>query len=253
MASLPSAISAGLSTAAGLYAGLAPGSDAAVERFDAAFDAYAPDEALLAGTPARSLAEAMQALVAALTHIDIDRVARRQGWWSRFTGADLEARVELEVAALCLGEDMAHTAAAAAAARHAREAMRADLPRLDAAQDAHRALADVTAAFLRGCDPADPGVARLHRRLGNLEALHASNRLARAQMALAIDHLSDLLDRFADIEQLLFPVWQRHALAVAQSAAPTHETPALVERLHAAHQQFAGALAAAKPDLRSRP
>ena len=215
-----------------------------MERFDAAFDAFAPDELLLAATPARQLAERMAALIASLTRIDIGRVARRQGWWSRFTGADLEARVEFEVAAASLADAMRRTGVAAADARRARAAMRADLPRLDRAQQAHEALAGATAAFLRDSDGADPAVARLYRRLGNLEALHASNRIARAQMVLAIDHLSDLLDRYADIEQLLFPVWQRHALAIAQSAAPPGEVPALLDQFHAAHQRLATALSA---------
>jgi hypothetical protein len=227
---------------AGIYDGVTAGSAAALDRFDAAFDAFAPDTALLTGTPARSLAGELHALILALQRIDIDRVVRQQNWWHRFTGADLEARIRLEVAAGRLSADMRRTGAAAMAARHARDAMVRDLPRIDAAQDAHEDLADATTAVLAGSDIADPAVARLHRRLGNLEALHASNRLARAQMVLAIDHLSDLIDRFVDIEQLLFPVWQRHALAVAQSAAPARDTPDLIARLHAAHRHLADAL-----------
>ncbi|MDB5705339.1 MAG: hypothetical protein JWN66_2455 [Sphingomonas bacterium] len=225
-----------------LFAGLTPDSEEALARFDAAHDPFEPDQSLLAGTPARSLAQAMTELVDMLKRIDIDRVARRQGWWNRFTGADLEARIELEVAAHSLGDAMRRTAAEAAAARRAQAAMRADLPRLDAAQVAHQALADSAAVFLRGSDPADPVVARLHRRLGNLEALHASNRLTRAQMTLAIDHLSGLLDRFTDIEQLLFPVWQHHALAVAQGTAGTDHGSGVLAQLQNIHARFEGAL-----------
>jgi hypothetical protein len=224
------------------FAGLNPASEEALARFDAGHDPFEPDQGLLAGTPARSLAQAMTDMVEMLKRIDIDRVARRQGWWSRFTGADLEARVELEVAAHSLSEAMRQTAAAAGAARRAQAAMRADLPRLDAAQIAHQALADDTADFLRGSDAADPVVARLHRRLGNLEALHASNRLTRAQMALAIDHLSGLLDRFTDIEQLLFPVWQQHALAVAQGSAGAAPESGTLSQFQSIHARFEGAL-----------
>jgi hypothetical protein len=229
-----------------LYAGVNPASEEALARFDAAYDSFQPDPSLLGGTPARSLAETMAGLVEHLRRIDIDRVTKRQGWWARFTGADLEARLELEVAARSLAEDMRRTAQAAASARHARAAMKADLPNLDAAQEAHQELANATAHFLRKADPADPVVARLHRRLGNLEALHASNRLARAQMELAIDHLGGLLDRFTDIEQLLFPVWQRHALAVAQSAAPTHEHGGVLDQLRSVHARFESTLSAPK-------
>lgn len=227
-----------------IYAGVSPSSEDALARFDTAYEVFDPDESLLSGAPARSLAEAMAGLVSSLKRVDIDRVMKRHGWWDRFTGADLEARIELEVAAHRLGEDMRQTSQAAAAARHAKATMTADLPKLDVAQATHQALADATAIFLRGSDPADPTVARLQRRLGNLEALHASNRLVRAQMQLAIDHLGGLLDRFTDIEQLLFPVWQRHAFAVAQSAATAETEPGVMEQLRTIHARFENVLAA---------
>ncbi len=197
---------------------------------------------LLAGTPARSLAQAMTDMVEMLKRIDIDRVARRQGWWSRFTGADLEARVELEVAAHSLSEAMRQTAAAAGAARRAQAAMRADLPR---ASTRHRSRIrhwpTIPPISCAAATPPIPWWARLHRRLGNLEALHASNRLTRAQMALAIDHLSGLLDRFTDIEQLLFPVWRQHALAVAQGSAGAAPESGTLSQFQSIHARFEGA------------
>ena len=221
-----------------LFAGLSTVSEEALTRFDAAHDPFKPDQSLLSGTPARSLAQALTDMVDMLKRIDIDRVARRQSWWHRFTGADLEARLELELAAHCLGDAMKKAVIEAAGARRAQGAMRADLPRLDAAQLSHQALIDATYALLRGADSADPVVARLQRRLGNLEALHASNRLTRAQMLLAIDHLSGLLDRFTDIEQLLFPVWQQHALAVAQGAVAGDDASSLMSQLRSVHTRF---------------
>lgn len=225
------------------YAGCEPTSRDALARFDAAFDGFEPDQSLLGGTPARDLSESMNALVVSLRRVDVDRVNRRQGWWHRFTGADLEARLELEVAAHCLGGDMRRASAKAAAARRVRGAMRADLPRLDAAQRVHEALSDATAAFLQDAPASDTVVTRLQRRLGNLEALQASNRLVRAQMELAVDHLDGLLDRFADIEQLLFPLWQRHALAVAQSAGPADDVGVTATQFQSIHDRLTGALA----------
>ena len=221
-----------------LFADLSADSEEALTRFDAAHDPFEPDQSLLSGTPARSLAQALTDMVDMLKRIDIDRVARRQSWWHRFTGADLEARVELEVAAHCLGDAMRKAATEAAGARRAQIAMRADLPRLDAAQLSHQALIDAASALLRGADSTDPVVARFQRRLGNLEALHASNRLTRAQMLLAIDHLSGLLDRFTDVEQLLFPVWQQHALAVAQGAAAGDDASSPMSQLRSVHTRF---------------
>jgi hypothetical protein len=217
--------------------------EAALERFDSAFCAFEPDPALLNGTPARTLVEAMKGLVAALTHIDVERVRRRQGWWHVFSGADLEARLELEVAVHGLRRDRLGLAQAAAAAERAARAMRSDLPRLDSTQAAHGALAGATRAWLAEAGSLEGAAGRLQRRLGNLEALHASNRLARAQMALAIEHLEGLLDRYRDIEQLLFPLWQQHALAVAQSSGPAAKGAGAFDQLRSVHHRLSQALA----------
>jgi hypothetical protein len=227
------------------FGDFSPSSPEALDRFDAALAQFGPDESLLSGSPARSLGQAMADIVESLTRIDVERVGRKQGWRHRFTGADLEARLELEVAVRCIAGDMQLLAEAAAAARRAAAAMTADLPRLDAAQASHETLIEATHQFLAGADPADPVAARLQRRLGNLEALHASNRLARAQMMLAIDHLTGLIDRHRDIEQLLFPLWQHHALAVAQSPVPT-ATAGGLDQFRNIHTRLTTALAPAR-------
>jgi hypothetical protein len=227
-----------------LYHGLTPADEAALERFDHALAPFEPEQSLLSGSPARSLTEAMADLIQALTRIDVERVAKRQSWWHRFTGADLEARLELEVAVRCIAGDMQRVAEAASAAQRAASAMRLDVVALDAAQIEHERLIETTRDFLAVGDPANAVTARLQRRLGNLEALFASNRLARAQMMLATDHLAGLLDRYRDIEQLLFPLWQQHALAVAQSAAPADAAgTAGFDQLRSVHKRFTSALA----------
>jgi hypothetical protein len=227
------------------YVGLAPTQEAALDRFDSALAKFAPDESLLSESPARTLVSAMADLVQALTRIDLERVRSRDDWWHRFTGADLEARLELEVAVQCIGGDMQRLGEAAGAAMRASAAMRDDLVRLDAAQANHDRLIDSTRHFLKGADSSQEVVARLQRRLGNLEALHASNRLARAQMQLAVGHLAGLLDRYRDIEQLLFPLWQQHALAVAQSAVSTGGESGF-DQLRSIHRRFTTALAPAR-------
>jgi hypothetical protein len=243
VAPLPEYAAMPVEPAPALFAGVTPESEDALVLFDTAYESFEPDQSLLEGTPARSLTQAMLDMVEMLRRIDIDRVARRQGWWSRFTGADLEARIELEVGAQKLGTAMRGMAEHASAARRAQMAMRTDLPRLDAAQATYQALADATHDFLRGSDASHPVVARLHRRLGNLEALYTSNRLVRAQMVMAIDNLSGLLDRFTDIEQLLFPVWQHHALAVAQGLTNIDDASNTLHQLRTIHARFEGAFA----------
>ena len=218
------------------YDGLSPEGEGAIAAFDKAFQPFDPDQSLLTGTPARSLTESMDAFIVAMTHLDIDRVARRNGWWSRFTGADLEVRLELEVAAHKFDADMARLAQAAADGRRALAAMRADIDRLATVAPTHEALAEKTTRFLRGANAENPNVARLQRRLMNLETVVASNRLASAQMMIAIDCLSGLLDRYNDIEKRLFPVWRHHALAVAQSVGNTADS---LEQIRAIRKRLA--------------
>jgi len=227
---------------ASLYVGVDARQEEAIARFDRALTPFEPDEMLLSGSPARSLSRAMTAVVTALTQIDLERVHRKQNWWHRYTGADLEARIALEISIRAIGGDMRALAEAAGVAERASCAMKRDMVKLDDAQIAHARLIDLTHALLEGSDPTHAVTSRLQRRLGNVEALYASNRLARAQMTLAIDHLDGLLDRYRDIEQLLFPVWQQHALALAQSAVGVGG----VEQLTAAHADLTSALNTSK-------
>jgi hypothetical protein len=220
------------------FDGITPASDAALAAFDQAFQPFEPDQSLLAGTPARTLTEAMTDFVSAITRLDIDRVVRRSGWWSRFTGADLEVRLELEVAARRFSGDMDRLGRAAIDAHNARAAMKADIERLAEIVPTHEALAERTVRFLRHADSKLPTVARLQRRLANLETVIVSNRLVVAQMAIAIDHLSGLLDRYADIEKRLFPIWRHHALAVAQSAGGAPDAKS-VQELRAVRKSLA--------------
>jgi hypothetical protein len=219
----------------------APASDAALALFDAAIAVADLDEALLSGAPARALMVAMTAVVTALQRIDPARIARKQGWFHRFTGADLEARLEFEVSIKTIGDEMRKLTMAAQDANRALHLLSLEVEKLEASHPRNEALIMATRELLsRGKPTAD--TTRLERRLGNLEALHASNQLGRAQMILSIDHLRDLLDRYRDIEQLLFPVGQQHALAVAQSAIGPADLSEQVSALELAQSSLAGAL-----------
>ena len=121
--------------------------------------------------------------------------------------------------------------------------MHSELPRLKEIQTRHEALIRDATALLAGKDPNDYFVGRFQRRLGNLEALAASDRMSEAQISLAIDSLTATLDRFGEIEKLLFPVWQQHALAIAQSVSGTGAEAELIARFSVAHQQLAASLA----------
>ena len=209
--------------------------------FDAAVHTVSPDEELLTGAPARNLLAAMAETVTSLGRIDAEAVARKQSWFARFTGADLEAQLEFELAIRSVDRQMQGLAAAALKARRAAALMRDSIGGLDEARAPNETLIEWTHALLSQA-PETACTARLQRRLANLEALHASNQLARAQMVLAIQNVEGLLDRYGEIERLLFPVWQQHALAVAQSATAPDELPERVDNLHAAQNRLGEAL-----------
>jgi hypothetical protein len=136
---------------------------------------------------------------------------------------------------------MAELATAAQQASRARDLMRREIEKLDEAHGRNEALIVATHAHLQ-----DHGAAssdeRLKSRLANLEALHASNHLARAQAVMAIDNLGGLLDRYQEIGKLLYPVWQQHALAVAQSAVSPDDFSSEVSALNGIQTKFDQAL-----------
>jgi len=224
-----------------VLAGCDPESDQALAAFDAAISVVSPDEDLLSGAPARELMSAMASVVKSLRTIDAERVARRQGWFARFTGADIEARLEFELAIKSVSDQMHRLATSASAARHARNLMDREIAKLDASFAPNEALIMETRELLHS-GPVTPDAARLQRRLANLEALHASNQLSRAQAMLAINNVVGLLDRYTEIQNLLYPVWQQHALAVAQGAVAPEELPAKLASLEIAQSRFDQAL-----------
>jgi hypothetical protein len=199
----------------------------AIAAFDAALVVEAPNVALLEGTPARSLSVAIAGLVRSLQKLDVDRVNRRFTWLERFTGADLEARIAFDIASRHLSIEMAEVAASASRARAVLASLHADQPRLAAATNAYGSLLFATLSFLDAHSGEVSDIDRLRRRAANLQALHASSRMTETQISLAIDGLTGLLDRYADVEQLLLPVWQHHALTIAQSPANVNSSEAL--------------------------
>jgi hypothetical protein len=197
-----------------------PLSEGGLERLDAAAHVSDVDPSLLHATPARDLTERLFELTAALRALDVGAVLQRQGWWSRLTGRDLEARLRLELACRNLASIAAGASMAAAEARAAgsklwrtRQDVVADLSRLDGV------LAVLSAGMPMVAD-ADPKLrARFERRVANLAVLQSSNRLTLAQLELAIDNLKALLDRFGEVERLLVPLWRHGALAASQGVS----------------------------------
>ncbi len=227
--------------------------DAALEAFDAAIVPYAPAEELLSVAPGRGLSDTMAALVQSMRQLSVDQVNRKFNWYQRFTGLDLEARIRFDIATEQLSQQMEELVVAAEPARRMVRMLQSDLPRLHQARASNEALVDIAYAALRDRDGNDFHVARLMRKVANLEAICASNKLAEAQITLSIDTLSSQIDRFSEIEKMLFPMWQQHALAIAQSHSLGSEANNLMLKFSQTHDQIARQLAANETTEGSHP
>lgn len=180
------------------------------------------DERLFDLTAGETLAAKLDAIMGAVRTADVDKLVRAQQPRFALLGADVEARMTF-----ALARKSAHAAlgeAAVAATRlaavitlleDARGSMEGDVRRLDN-------LAEMTAHLVRQLAPAETREAtelraRFDRRLSSLNFLRASSALTLAHIPQAIARNRQLLDRFQDVNAVLFPLWDRHALAVLQS------------------------------------
>lgn len=225
--------------------------DSALQAFDAAIAPFTPTEELLSVAPGRGLTDAMAALVHSMRLLNVDEVNRKFNWYQRFTGLNLEARIKFDIATEQLSHQMEELVVAAERTRRTVRMLQADLPRLHQARASNEALVDLAYAALRDRDGNDFHVARLMRKVANLEAICASNKLAEAQFKLSIDALSSQIDRFGEIEKMLFPMWQQHAFAIAQSQSMGSENSSLILKFSQTHDQITRQLVAGETSERT--
>ena len=145
------------------------------------------------------------------------RPGGRGGWWRWFTGEQLEQDVffhELRRRIETLAEvgQRAHPALRRQSARLRQfdELLATELSCLDDDLAAARHLLTPDgrqAARAAGLD--DEDLARLGRRVANLESLATATQLTRAQYQLAAQHAREAADRFREIRTLLLPVWKQ--------------------------------------------
>jgi hypothetical protein len=210
--------------------------------FDKAIQPFEPAAELLSVNATQGLSGAMLAFVDALLKLNIDRISRKFNWYERFTGIDLEVRIEFDIAAHGLSAQMVELGVAAGRARQVLAMMQSELPRLKEIQTRHEGLLDAAAELLNRQDFVNPDVERFQRRLANLEALAASDRMTEAHVRFAIQSLTSLLDRHSEIEKTLFPIWQQHALAIAQSNDRRGAGSVMLDKFKNTHQQLAARL-----------
>lgn len=192
----------------------------ALDWLDAAGHRRPMNDQLLSVADATVMQKAIQGALVLLRKLDVDALLKRQGFLARLTGADIEARLRLEVAAQQVAacfEQMERAAlrarqlvAAMAAERHA---MAQDMdPLCEIITEGHR--------LLSGAAGAEPKLrARFERRLANLTALEAANRLAIEQFRLSETGLMAMLDRYTDMATVVIPLWRQHLFALLHSKA----------------------------------
>ncbi|TCR60579.1 hypothetical protein [Bosea sp. BK604] len=197
--------------------------DAAVAELDEAASGAGIDIDLLRSTPARDIRAQIEAVLTLLQDVDHRALLAKQGFFSRLTGADVEARLRFEISAQQVISAVARLREAALAGRRLRRLLAEARRDLDSEQERLQAVIAAAQALL-GREAGTDGFARdrFERRLASIMALHAANILTLGQMVLAEGVLDRLLDRCTDVDTLIIPLWQRHAFALAQAAG--HQT-----------------------------
>ena len=188
------------------------------------------DESILTKTPAKDVADLIGRAISKLRAVNLDRLLRRQGPLSRITGADLEERLRFEVAVEEVAKEMRLIAKKRAEVRRIRDALVETRGRIATEQIRLDRVIGSAKRILASAQSPDPFLRdRFERRLANLVALRVSNTMTIEQMRLAEQNLAGLLDRLHEVEHVLFPLWQRDSMAIAQSPVRIRRRSELAE------------------------
>ena len=152
-------------------------------------------------------------------------------WWRRFTGEALEQELMFDTHCAAVAQLIENGQAVRARLEeglqqvHAERTGLAEVPSLIDEDIAlgQALLANREALAQAGLHELD--VARLHRRVGNLEALRTSFGLTLAQLDLAGRHAQAARDRFDEIHALLLPIWKQRLGAQRMADVAPHSQP----------------------------
>jgi len=176
--------------------------------------------------PTVALLAELDAVVAAVDHIDPARSRRRTGWWGRLLGRDLIAQAQPDpiITRVRLHLSTAQTKAealttGAAALEPVANDLQQQIARLDALVAHKRTVSTVDS------DHDDA----LARRLSHLELIATSWRSTLAQIALVRSHAAQLLDRHTQVRDVFAALWHEHHAAQAVTA---HLAPDRLAGLH---------------------
>lgn len=193
--------------------------ESSVAALDTAAQSPGFDLDLLRTTPARDMRIQIEATVALLEQMDHRAVLSKRGFLSRLTGADVEARLEFELASQRVLVKVQQLRQSGQNARRVGTLLKKARNELESEQSRLEQVISKAKLLLSASSGADDFVvARFERRLSNIMAMHAANILTIRQIILAEDVLTGILDRFTDFETLLLPLWQRNVLALAHTS-----------------------------------
>jgi len=193
--------------------------ESAVLALDNAAQSSALDIDLLRTAPVHDVRIRIEAMVALLQKMDHRKLLSKQGPLSRLTGADVEARLEFELAGQKVMKSVSLLRQAAQNGQSVSILLKQALADIEIEQTRLEHVIFEAKALLNTPHDADEFViGRFERRLSSMMAMHAANMLTVQQLALAENVLQGLLDRVTDVETLLLPLWQRNTLAFAHAS-----------------------------------
>lgn len=196
----------------------------AVEALDAAASTRPFDSEVLRVPAAADMRRQVALVVKFLEQMDHRKLLKKQNAVARLVGADVEARLEFELAGERVVEAVAGLRTAARNAKRVRSLLNASAAELATEQERLEAVIGDAQWLLGHANDGDEfHRARYERRLSNIMALHAANIMTIQQIDLADQVVASLIDRFTDVETLLLPLWQRHMLALATAGAQSKQ------------------------------
>jgi hypothetical protein len=200
------------------FAGLAL-DETALAALESASASTTLNTVLLQTAPARDLRIEIERVVELLESLDHQTLLKKQSWFSKLTGADVQARLEFEISAQEIVQAIAGLRRAAANGREMIPILHSAVIDLQNDQARFERLIQDARQMLQLHPNADPFIRdRFERRLSHIMVIHASNTMTIEQMRLGVSILLSIIDRFVDVDVTLFPLWQRHSIAVLHAS-----------------------------------
>lgn len=191
----------------------------AVEALDTASATKPLNVDLLSTTPVADMRKKIEAIVSLLQRVDHRRLLSSQGMLARLTGANLEARLEFELAAQKVLASVSELHQLAEEGKRISLLLKQLLEDISREQKRLEIVIAEAKDLLKRSDNNDTfTTSRFERRLTNIIAIHAANCSTIQQTILADKTLQSMLDRVMDVETLLVPLWQRNVLALAHAS-----------------------------------